>query len=1551
MIFIDNSLLGYWEPATIDGNTGIKTNTIGNSVQYINGQIQNSDNFGQYKQNKNYQVVTTVYSNGNIGNNFYIKFNTPFKNSVVMVTRIGIDATQKVDFHTYISPLFTQNSVYTVSYGATANSALITNSTMNEIDFYINGTKEFLYGATDSIFQPSGWDYSYGAYNWNFTSGAISPTYSIFGSGLDTIYNRNFIASYINYDSFNLGLSYSVLTGNSNESINVYIVKQNKLNSFNDWIFIDSLSSSSYTKENLAGTNEDGSKNYLVLSASYSNTTNSQFIASVNNINIVGGYNSLNNTQYITTTSSIYSDPTPIGLTISDATYLFNKVVNGLSYSISGKVGNGLFQAGIWENGVWNNGWRDDTSVRDFDDITLSIQTYSDVSWMLQFKGTTSSAQFFKVGDKVSIGNIVAIDINDNRKLLRDYYKVSDVGTTSNLDGSISGYINVNLDTTFPYRRIEKDSQNHKIKITKNVWLSGGFFNGYFSGVWNNGLFKGYPLITEMFNTHWIDGFFNGGHFNSNYSNTIPFFNLNPRVQCTNGYIQLTFATKTGLMAGDYIIITIDPIFSNKIGNYGGVAQVVSVDSTSTGDIITINKIYNNNYTISNPGTNPLGTIVRYTATGLIQNFKFYDNNTSKLKSTDTPNSQGVFSYNSWIDVNYDNTRSVTLGRDFKEFEPITKKSISRNNLFGYPTYDVLSSASLFRDSNTINSKLYKLGTKYKIYKNFIGDYSQFNEPFNDTDFTGFIEGGWTYSATSLNNFKLKRSEDLIATNDTSSLSYINSGVTGDELFVSTTSSGIIINNNNVSILKSRYSVVEFDVVTYSVANYNYSYNNPDIYQINSISGSGTFNKLNLSSTEITSTYSISTTSNLAIVDIVVMVNLYSNISTSIINLKAPNGKIINLKRGGSGLGGRLSETKFSLRDTYTKFSNVTTPYSLNNTSIAYNDIYQMDNEIGQPLVGGSFVSNVNTIPGLTSSINGIWQLYINCDSTTTTDLTNWSINLVYEDLVTLNTDPVNNFPILHFSNLNYNVNTLASSYDNLQTYKKMNYLPIQDNINHLLTKNTFRLDSIEVTTPTRWGGFGKNKITKKYEYFYNKTDLMMNITGNGATGASPSMVIIDNLNMYEVDMIPFFKYFDDINIYKGIQIPYIGQAPNIDSLNSDFVFIDNIAIGLDTIDNNTIQSGGGSASCQVVVIGSPLQVSIFNPSQNAYSSNSFNISTNNNVSVTSINAQILNADLTTQVIWTVVPINTAISTQVVFSSQFNTSINNLSYLSITTSSLVVGEVYDVTITAINSINTSSLTIGLIVNNPVSPPSIIFTVTTPLSKNINYDKYESSASAAKYFTVNNLIVNLSNNAPSATTTSIKITTIPTRGQLSYNNTLVNAYDNIQYSDLSLNKFAYYPQNIGQTDTTGGNFANTFKYKVIDSLGNESNEVTFTLNCVDVTQNLTNPVTIENISGNVISGNVMILVNNNTITYFSLSLPSNSTYSQSSTYNTPTNNQIFKVRFYLPTVGISNQNYFTLIQGSGVGQNSTSFTLINSTYWEASFSAPGNIYPGFTITIH
>jgi hypothetical protein len=188
---------------------------------------------------------------------------------------------------------------------------------------------------------------------------------------------------------------------------------------------------------------------------------------------------------------------------------------------ISIAYGNGVFQSGIWENGVWNNGYRasdwfgnNDTLI--FSDVNQSMtyQTDTSTAWKKNWIITLISVNpidinALTIGDKVSIGNIVGININGSRVLIKDYYTVIDINTTV-------GYLKVSLTTNFPLRQVVRDSSYHLIYVTKNVWLSGAFLNGYFRGVWNTGLFQGYPNITEMQDTHWIDGKFNGGHYISN---------------------------------------------------------------------------------------------------------------------------------------------------------------------------------------------------------------------------------------------------------------------------------------------------------------------------------------------------------------------------------------------------------------------------------------------------------------------------------------------------------------------------------------------------------------------------------------------------------------------------------------------------------------------------------------------------------------------------------------------------------------------------------------------------------------------------------------------------------------------------------------------------------------------------------------------------------------------------------------------------------------------------------------------------------------------------
>jgi len=1674
--FYDRNSQQSWEYILNNGITRKQLN-LGDTLFYINSEFTNPS---LYNQKKNYQFLTTI--KGGVATIVDIQLSNPFNAGSVKV--LSILENSEVQFYTYANTLSSESSVNIIRYGAldAFTSSYIKASSIREIDFLINGYREFRYlnVPVNDESQPNGWCYEVnsisnnGSYNWYFssTSSVIGPLYSTFGSGLEEVsINNNYIATLIDYDYFNLDFTFNFTGGNSNDRIEAFLVNKNDLklgraswgNPINFEVSgLSGLTSSintiaTFSQINLAATNINGTKRYLVFRPSMSSLPRTTtYVASISIVSLVGGYNPLNNLQVLPAASST---PTNIDVDILDSVYNFQSVSNGVTFSLASKIGNGYFKAGIWENGVWNNGWRDDTVVGDFDDVYSAVLYSYDVSWRIKISGSTHSCGLFKVGDKVSIGNIVAIDINENRKLLRDYYTISDIDINKT-------WIEVSLNTTFPYRRIEKDSSNHKIKITRNVWLSGAFFNGYFSGVWNNGLFKGYPKITEMFDTHWIDGFFNGGHFNSTYPDYY-FTNIQATENCQISNITLVFGTATpprtsghNLLPGDYIIIDKDtnavsingappvPILYNP--EYNGIVKVLAVN----GNNVVVDK--KQNQILLFPET---GKVTRYAASSVIQNFKFYDTNRSLLKSNESPISSSIFSFNSWIDTNYDATRSVTLGRDFRSYEPLTGKSVNRNNLYGYPTYDVLSSASRFRNSFDLNYGLYKLGTKYKLFTDFIGDGSAFNEPFNPKldNISNFYNAGWTFSTKKSSDLAFNRSEAVISADSASIISttiqdYIDSGVTGNELYLTATNSGAILNNDKINVAKTRYSVVEFDVVTYSIANSKFTQTNQRLYDsetelsgpflnpatqsnisadsgtltasniftfdvgslssmipennfldgfngevwsvdrqsdgkiivagnfteynglpvdmvcrintnfsldnsfgttipfdsniefikavvvktaigttldnnifiiINYINPVGTGNVLgrvikfnkdadndpieyqfngfitdiafrkigstlntiewfsvvignftrffsttglkyvnkiilfdfngnfseksiyndaptdfafqltsdipstvavdnneniivggkitrfkitsgaiyytngivklkivsnklsvdtsftisNTTSTnnkgfitpsfqsllpnssnnfinkiavddqsriyvvgnftsyrdstlrtcknivrlgsngsvdtgfntgtglnsfaydiEFSSNYSFSyiggeftsynnnpcgkvisirnnggtlastytdgtlnpstslvrtmtlsgsnlivggaflsyqqvpnnivtqtiTTSECIfglellaedIISIAVKISLNcqgSNLSNIIINLKSPDNKIICLKKNDN-----LSSTETQLINTVFDILS-TTPLSSGNQP--YTGTFSMEKQTGIGTLGFGVSNSTNIEELVTTNASGNWTIYIQNENPTYPILDRWELIIKYKKYIEdvgIEITPSVDLPILHFNNLNFEIGSLPTGNgESSPVYRRMSYLPITQNINHLSVQNSFRFDSVEKTSAERYTGFGSNTIKKKYEYFYNKTDLMMSIQGNGNMGGSQSMLVLDNIKLYETDMIPFFKYFEEENIYKGIQIPYEGVAPNIDYLNSDFIFVDNVTIGVDSLDSSIMDN---TIICipNVVVSASSSVVVTTNPPTNITTSSvtiSGNVSVQGNV-------------------------------------------------------------------------------------------------------------------------------------------------------------------------------------------------------------------------------------------------------------------------------------------------------------------------------------------------
>ena len=620
--------------------------------------------------------------------------------------------------------------------------------------------------------------------------------------------------------------------------------------------------------------------------------------------------------------------------------------------SIRTRAGTGRFTSGIWEDGNWINGWRKDNNVYKFFDINQFFSYNRDKKWRFSILGPSYNVTPYNVGDKISISNIVAIDINENRNLIKNYFTV--ISKTTNT-------LIVEFEYDFPLRRLERDSPYHFIYVTKNIWLNGNFFNGYFGGIWTNGLFNGYPFITEMYDTHWVDGTFTGGHFKSEvisltYSST----NIT-----SNKYVNIKFGATHSLNVNDSIYISeflddsISVLFGNSI-----VTRVLSGTEIET-KTLSSKKIVD--YLISNSF---IGKVKTFKNSGLIQNVQFDSLNASTVNSGATMDDRSVFSYNSWMDVVYDNTSATNIFKPQQGRFGLngTNFSSSSNNLYGYITNDILSSNSIFRDSFSNSIRSYKLGTKYTIFHDYIGDSGYFNEYF-DPNSQEFNDLGWRYSLSSTSGSFLTFSR--ITEIESQFLFGLFPKITGKELKVSARYDGGVLNlvepvdevaNRDVDRIRpNRYTMVEFDLVD----------------------------------TDIVEDYYL--------------------------------GKAIN-----------------------------------------YNP---------RPM----------------------------------------------------------ELPQLHFGNLNIISKSLI--YPTLNTYitniTEATYLPVYKNINHIFTPNK-----------------------KKFEYFYNKRDLMMTFRGSGDDGKEVSDYIIDNLKLYEIDMIPFFKYFTYENINRTVQIPIEAKRPYIKYRDYSYRFI-----------------------------------------------------------------------------------------------------------------------------------------------------------------------------------------------------------------------------------------------------------------------------------------------------------------------------------------------------------------------------------------------------------
>jgi hypothetical protein len=1015
-----------------------------------------------YKSNKTYQIVTDTVNlvnttasfsvSPNWGDEFKYYYGASSSNSYSVFP--GANKTQSY-FH-YSSPDSNVNSTTDVIYkanGTFSSTKGITNFKMNELDFEVHGFS--YYKVTGNEFSTQTYN-SLGWYYDDLTSGYFwldrvsgSPSTTIFNDTNNyypvdgvkdykyTHYGfrlNNGLVKFIPYNYFNLSFNYQ------NSGSFPFKIYTSPTKPYPTPAQSYELISGVYTPpagsvliatitQSILGTYSSydsgipvqfygiSGNQYLILVGPYAGASASgstQSTVFISNIKIEGGYHPGNNRQYLMMNYGSYS--TISGLT--GATYTAfvgsgNTINATSSYSYSkilSKLGNGTFKSGIWENGVWNSGWRVDENMYDFDNVSQFFSYNINKRWRIQISGSTSSTSKFNIGDNVAISNIVAVDINESRKVLKSYYTIINKTDTS---------IIVEFDNNFPIRRIEKDSDNHKIFITKNVWLSGAFLNGYYTGIWNYGLFKGYPLITEMYDSHWIDGIFDGGHFKSNQY-IIPDF---VDTVFSSGSLGLTFSQPHGLVVGD--LITIDKYDKTLNPQYDGDHYVTSV--VNDYQIIT-DVDWGYDSTLEN------GKVTVDKSSGLLQKLEFRANNRSKITSLQNdPKSDSVFIYDSWMDVVYSDQSAVSLQKPQTLLNKISHKSYSENNLYGYPTNSVLESSSSFRDSYSTKVKNYRLGTKYKIFADYIGDAGNFQNYFTETSTTPleFMSQGWTYSTYTASSIEFIRTEDIGVYPISGQELKVKAGKSGGILDITLNTSEDIVNKTYAAIEKLRYTKVEFDLLTFS-------------------------------------------------------------------NTWSPNG-----------FGG-----------------------------IYENNVY---NEIALPaFFAPQGDDSAPNIPGSIASVN-FSNLYYS-----------WSY-LALDPFYTI-------VPSIHFGNINVIKRDVYYSTDGItsSTYKQASYLPINKNVNHLNTKKT-----------------------KKTEYFFNKTNLSMVL--HGYSSANPNIVseyVIDNLHFYEVDMVPFFQYFTEENINKSIQVPFQGISPFIDYSNVSFNFIDNLSIGLDSIqtqNSNTVISGVGA--------------------------------------------------------------------------------------------------------------------------------------------------------------------------------------------------------------------------------------------------------------------------------------------------------------------------------------------------------------------------------------
>ena len=204
--------------------------------------------------------------------------------------------------------------------------------------------------------------------------------------------------------------------------------------------------------------------------------------------------------------------------------------------------------------------------------------------------------------------------------------------------------------------------------------------------------------------------------------------------------------------------------------------------------------------------------------------------------------------------------------------------------------------------------------------------------------------------------------------------------------------------------------------------------------------------------------------------DIVVSLNLTSTqLPNLVVNLKAPNGKIINLKRDNTGLGTDLVNTKFTTNTSYNKFNSTT-------DSIYDNNTYQMDKVLNKGANG--YLSNTTLLSDLIGTLIG-----------------NWSLSMYIETPFILNPEPIDTIgfgfqPISFISKPVPLITGTLSSWDLTFVYTNSTNINLTETLSNLWFEPLVHgatAPSFMTQSETNWLTYWKD-TSKTFEYYADTT-------------------------------------------------------------------------------------------------------------------------------------------------------------------------------------------------------------------------------------------------------------------------------------------------------------------------------------------------------------------------------------------------------------------------------------------------------------------------------